>query len=453
VTDLSFSPRESTHDVQKPSQIGTAISTPGCACCSGTCGTLTEGWCATDMAIDLRKFVNPKFTNTADLGLLRRLLERHQNDLGSFDMAVFDGDAGKTRNAIREFFAGPEDGYPEGLIVDLHQIAEVGDANGLQLIIEQAKRHNVMLLPANEDGGFADAKQDPKHVALRMFLDYPDVFNGAVAVLAYRTMSSLIELAGEDEGIEADTDEVARSAFERQAAGIFEANLRGRYCRAQCYEDGGEINVVVTHGALFRTTDTVDRGKECVIGFRELEHAVLCYSPTSGRLKIGAVAKAHRQDIAEAFAAEMLKRPGFFSAPGAQNLYTLAPVERAGFRFAFQHDFDPTIRRVQITEVQADRTGIDRKSGEIRTFWSIVARDGRDNALARLGGITQGIGFTSGDWRLNHVVIRVHFDVGATKPAILTVKIKPPAAPIFKRQRFEGRIMTLLRHNGIAHDQ
>jgi len=405
------------------------------------------------MAKNLKKFVNPTFTRTVDLGLLHRLMQRHSEALDGFDMAVFEGPPDKTRQAVQEFFAGPEDGYPEGLVIDLHQIAELGDTNGLQFIIEQAKHFGVSLLPADDEGASNEAEQDPKHVALRVFLDHRNVFDAAVATLAYRTVSSFAELAGEEEGIAADDGAASRAAFAAKAAEIFEANLRGRYCRVQCYDDDDELNVVVTHGAVFRTTDTLEDGEERVRSFRELEHAILRYTQATGRLNLAGIAKAQRHDVAEAFAADMLKRPGFFSAPDAQNLYTLEPVERAGFRFAFHHGFDPKIRKVQIVEVQANRLGVDPRSGELQTFWSVIARDGRDNALARLGEIAPDIDLSSGHWRLNHIVMRIHFDVGGARPVKLTVKLKPPGAPVFKRQRFEGQVMTLLRRNGISHDR
>ena len=46
------------------------------------------------------------------------------------------------------------------------------------------------------------------------------------------------------------------------------------------------------------------------------------------------------------------------------------------------------------------------------------------------------------EWRLNHLALRVHFDVGEARPVTVMVKIKPPGTAMFKRHRFEGRIMT-----------
>ena len=54
------------------------------------------------------------------------------------------------------------------------------------------------------DGDDADeAKQDPKHVALRLFLDHPGVFDAAADMLSYTTLSSFSEFAGIEEGVDA----------------------------------------------------------------------------------------------------------------------------------------------------------------------------------------------------------------------------------------------------------
>jgi len=404
------------------------------------------------MAKDLKKFVNPRFLKTIDLGLMRRLLARHRDDLQGLDPGLLDDESDLTRHVLQGYFAGPEDNYPDGLVADLHRIAELGNNNGLQLLLEQSRRLRVSIEAENDDGDASETKQDPKHVALRLFLDHPAVFDAAADMLSYTTLSSVSEFGGIEEGVEAQIDDETRAVFQLEAERIFEADLRGRYCRIGWYDDDDEVNVVVTHGAHLKTTEVIEAGTDRVISFREAEHAVLSYSQITGKLKVGGIAKARRSAFAEIFASAMLKRPGFFAAPDAQNLYTLAPVERSGFGFTFQHAFDPGIRRVQIIEVQADRLGTDPRSGETRTFWSHVTRDARDNALARLGEGTRGIVFGP-DWRLNHMVIRVHIDAGDPKPARVTIKLKPPSTATFKRHRFEARIMTLLRRNGLLYDR
>lgn len=148
----------------------------------------------------------------------------------------------------------------------------------------------------------------------------------------------------------------------------------------------------------------------------------------------------------------MLERPKFFAAPDAQELYTLKPVEAAGFGFTFDHAFDPTIRRVQIVEAQADRITIDSRSGEERRSWSLTMRD-NSNALFRLGSEARRIIFSQDGHRLDHIVFRVQIEPEGERPARLTVKLKPPGSAMFKRERFEGQIMTLLRRNGLCRER
>lgn len=405
------------------------------------------------MAKNLKKFVNPKFTRTVDLGLLSRLFERHRDALRGFDLGVFSQEAadGDARRAVQDFFAGPEENYPEGLVADLHRIAELGNAAGLEVILQQAARLGVRL-SANAEENEHETQQEPKQIALRVFLDHPDVFDAASDMMALMARTSLAEFIGRDEGVDAVMDERTKAEFEAATASMFEQDMRSKYCRVGWYDDSDELVLVIAHGSPITTTPIVQRDEERVISFRAAEHAVLSYNSTTGLLKIGGVAKARRADLAELFADKILGKPEFFAGDDAQNLYTLDPVQRAGFGFAFNHDFDPGIQRVQITEVQVDRVGADPKTGETRTFYSYVARDGRDNALARLGEMMRGARLGS-DWRLNHIVIRFHFATGGKSAKKVTVKLKPPAHAMFKRQQFEGRIMTLLRRNGLLNDR
>ena len=405
------------------------------------------------MAKDLKKFVNPRFLKTIDLALMRRLLERHRDALKVLDLQILepDADANAARQAVQHFFAGPEENYPEGLVADLHRIKEVGNAAGLDIILQQAARNNVRLITGTEDEGH-EHHQEPKQVALRVFLDHPNVFDAASDIMALMARTSLAEFIGRDEGIEAVMNEHTKAGFETAAAMMFERDMRSKYCRVGWYDDADEVVLVIAHGSPITTTSIVQSDEERVISFRAAEHAVLSYSATSGLLKIGGIAKARRVDLAELFAGKILGKPGFFADDDAQNIYTLEPIQRVGFGFTFNHAFDPGIQSVQITEVQVDRVGADPKTGNTRTLYSYVARDGRDNALARLGEMMNGARLGS-DWRLNHIVIRVYLAIAGARSKKVTVKLKPPAHAMFKRQQFEGRIMTLLRRNGLLHDR
>ena len=240
---------------------------------------------------------------------------------------------------MQAFFAGPEECYPEGLIADLHRIAELGDAAGLRLILHEARRAGLSA-SAGARARRGERRQDPKHVALRTFLDHPAVFDAASDMLALAARSSLAEYAGLEEGIEAELGPESRDGFAAEVAGMLEADLCGSYCRLGWYADADEVNLVISHGSIVKTTPIVTHGEERVVSYRDAEQAVLSYSAATGRLKMGDVPKYRRADVAELFATRMLGRPGFFAAEGAQDLYTLAPIERTGPGFRFHHGFD-----------------------------------------------------------------------------------------------------------------
>jgi catechol 2,3-dioxygenase-like lactoylglutathione lyase family enzyme len=140
------------------------------------------------MAKNLRKFVNPKFI-TVDPRLLARLLERHQNVMVGFDFAALHGDPDVARAKLHDYFMRAEEHHAHGLVADLHRIAELADADGLRLILDQAARLGVEIKPERDlDDG--ERKQDPKHVALRVYLDHPRVFDAASDMLVMSIASA-----------------------------------------------------------------------------------------------------------------------------------------------------------------------------------------------------------------------------------------------------------------------
>jgi hypothetical protein len=56
-------------------------------------------------------------------------------------------------------------------------------------------------------------------------------------------------------------------------------------------------------------------------------------------------------------------------------------------------------------------------------------------------------------YRISHIVIALGFDIGASRLARLTVKLKPPGSAVFRRQRFEGRVLDLLRLKGLCRER
>ncbi|NKC31605.1 hypothetical protein [Falsiroseomonas selenitidurans] len=404
------------------------------------------------MARDLKKFVNPKFLKTVNLGLFRRLFERQPAASRGFDLAAFDGDEAEVRDRLKVFFEGTEDELPRGIVADLHHIAELGTENGMHLLQERATARDINIAaPLDPDGN--PIPLDPKHFALLAFLDHRPVFDAASDMLARQARSSLAEYVGLDEGIEPRLDDDSRAAFEAAAAEMFQRDHRGAFCRVGWYEDGDQTVLVVTHGAPVAVVPVINGDQEDVISYRSVEYAVLAYNVGTGRMGVGGVRKALRAELAEFFAVHMLRRPGFFAGEDCQDLYTLDRIENVGFGFRVNHAFDAGIQQVDIVEVQIDRIGTDPRSGEVAVEAQNVTRDFRGNALTRLNEFGDRISFSTGRYRIGHIIIRIHFGDGRSRASRVTVKIKPPSLAVFKRQRFEARVMELLRRNGFCRER
>lgn len=400
------------------------------------------------MANNLRKFVNPSFLRTCDLGLMRRLMSRHKRALKGFELARLGGDTDLAREALYEFFAGPESGYPDGLVADLHRIAALGTAAGMRVILDRAESEGIRLVDRSD--GKEAQQADAKYIALKCFLDAHEVFNTASDLMLLETRVALDEFLGVNTDVPAKLDARTKSAFERAAREYFASKVMGSYCRVGWYHDGNEIKIVVVHGTEVRTEWVVDKKREKVISFRPLGTSVLSYDPVGGHLKVGGLAKAHRPGIAALFATHMLGRPDQFSGESCCDLYTLAPVEERGFSFAFDHRYDLTIAQVRIMEAQANRkVPHPGKARPPQTEWSVTIND-RSNALVRMGQVAPTVTFGPGGYRLGHLKFQVKFTAEANRQPSVMVSIEPPRYARFRREVHEAQIMELLRRNGLC---
>ena len=96
----------------------------------------------------------------------------------------------------------------------------------MHLLREAASGLGRELVPVPEREGGADHLH-PKHVALRTFLDLPDVFDRASDGLVMESGACLSEFAGHEEGVEPELSAGTKAEFERQACAMFQADLQG----------------------------------------------------------------------------------------------------------------------------------------------------------------------------------------------------------------------------------
>jgi hypothetical protein len=403
------------------------------------------------MAGNLKKFVNPRFIKTIDLTLMKALLARHAGKFTGFSVDLLDQEEDIARDALHHLLTGAEDTYPEGLRADLHRIAELGDARGLEVIQTQADRQGIDLFPDMKTGDHdaPNKAHDPKHIAVRVFLEHPSLFEAAADHMALLAPDRLDEFAGRERGVAVDLTQVKVEAFRIAVAELFRKAFLGDYSRIGDYADADEINLVVGHGSMVSTMPVVEGQQERVISVRQISHAVLRYSENTGMLRLARIRKAHQPEIAELFAAIILERPGFFDGDDAQDLYTLRPVELAGPHFAFDHAYDQMIDRVLIIEAAADLM-VPGKKGYPRVARTLRSRDLGGEALRHFGGTPVSF---AGSWRLGEIVFRILFKGDGKRQPQVTVKLRPPGVVQFRRTQHEARVMTLIERNGLTNDR
>ncbi len=401
------------------------------------------------MGADIKRFVNPKFLKSIDLGLMRELFDRHSVD--GEEPVAFDGEAAAVRSALTAYFAEPITRWSEGLVADLHRLAELGTGEGMQLILNEARRQGVVLYPEPDDAGdSAPAKHEAKHVALHTYLHHHRVFEAAADFQALRAPSAMAEFRGPDRDVGADLTEGSKERFKVAMVALFAQDLQGEYCRLGPYEEDGEINLVVSHGAPVTTTPVVAGDREEIITLRAVKYAVLRYAPAEGLLRIGGVPKAQQAHVAALFAEHVLARPGFFAGKDARDLYTLAPITEVGPDFAFDHDFDDRILEVRIVAAAADLFEWDEDEGKWRFVRSWESKTPSGAALRHFRGTE--VRFGRG-WRLGEITFRVLFKSDAKRPAQVTVRLKPPGTLAFRRTRYEKAIHALVARNRLEKDR
>jgi hypothetical protein len=129
------------------------------------------------------------------------------------------------------------------LVADLHRIAELASEQGLRIIQERARALGTVIVPTSEaQADQIEKRLDTHHLAMRTFLDHPEIFEAASDLLALDTSISLAEFSGMAEGVEASLTDEARAAFETEARALFSADLKGRHCRTGWYGDGDEFS-------------------------------------------------------------------------------------------------------------------------------------------------------------------------------------------------------------------
>lgn len=395
---------------------------------------------------DYAKFANQRFLKTVNWEVLGRLLAKHAEQLPKRDLTLLATNAAEGRRKVAEFLLGPREDYPESLVHDLHRIVRLDSRQGMQLILDEAERQKVVIMAPGER-----ATVTPRDIALIAFVDHPEVFAEAEHTAVFVPPPSVSEFNAREEGVTPEVTTDTLEALRLAVADLFAADLRGKYCRVRPYEDEGELCIAIRHGAPPVSTEVIKGEKDSVIGFQEIDTAVISYAELTGRLTVWGCIKKRRADLAEAFAHHILGRPGLFKAADAQRLYTLEPLERSAASFAFRKGDDEEIDRILIVEAQANRVTTNLKTGREKTLFSLTSRDPSGNALNLLHQSRTDIVYGDNAWRLGHITARVVLKTQGGRAPTITVKIKPDDSLSFQRSRHKKRVMALLAVNNLVH--
>ena len=401
------------------------------------------------MARSIKKFVNERFFQTVDLGLLDRLLESY-GDLLPFRLSGLPKDEEPRRKVLYERFLEIDETFPPQLLDVLHCIVQLSDLRGLQLLRERADLAEVPLVPVEETEGESDGRHlHPQHVALRAYLEHREIFDKAIVALAFFQASSPMEFNGACGGIELRHDDpVACEAFRDAVSAYFRERYLGRHCRVLWYPEDDEVNILIRHGRNMVVLLVEEHGDEQVASIREVRQDTIRYRPATGRLKVSAEQPIERKHLSRLFAEHLLGEPNFFDWSDSQNLYTLQPVRNQGIHFELKTDWDEDLKRVRIAEIQ-----VMEEEGEVpgtgrrrRSPWVLTVRDPR-NAIQQLKRLLPWINFeTIG---INYLKLEFKFWLHG-KDRYIMVKIKPKDVVSFRQHVYEDRIMEHLRRNGLC---
>ena len=156
---------------------------------------------------------------------MRDLFARH---FGNDQMPVaFDGKPTEIRAALTQYFEAPVTQWSKEVIAVLHRVADLGTRDGLQIILNEARRQGVHLYPelAAEDGDGLPAKHEPKHVALHTWLHHHRVFEAAADFQALRAPTAMAEFRGPERDVGADLTEESRAAFKTAIVDLLTQDL------------------------------------------------------------------------------------------------------------------------------------------------------------------------------------------------------------------------------------
>jgi len=200
--------------------------------------------------------------------------------------------------------------------VIIEDFRRINNACYRDLPIMAAQRLGVPLYP----------KEKTQTVALRLFLDFPRVFDFAWALYCYSaSYADISQHWLQQNNTRIDSKTIADFRSELQS--FFAEHARGKECRVQVYDEPGELVILVQHGSHPRTIPCW-RGAEITWNyFHPVSEGVLIYDKARAVLSVKVPARGDRERYVRSFSSLVLGDPTLADDPKRDLIYTLRPLQ------------------------------------------------------------------------------------------------------------------------------
>jgi len=272
--------------------------------------------------------------------------------------------------------------------------------------------------------------ETPEALALRLFLDYPQAFQSAIAFYSVKKSSKTVSWHRMP-CPEFHFDEAKRVAFEISLREYFDSASKGKNCQVYYYADEFQPMIVVHRGSYYKTISYWLKDKLESNPIRPAYQDILLYDRKNGRLCIQTHTAGDMDKFIDLFA-EAIGNPELAKSPDRDNLYTLEPIEKKTFNW----DGNEFISAIIPLEAKLKLAG---PSEAVMTIRSKNLMQTLDNELGKpaLSAV-----------KLIHIKLRFILDIDGKKEKV-TFLIRPPFTTDLIKKKHEKIISEYLLENGI----
>ena len=227
---------------------------------------------------------------------------------------------------LARLFMMPDAKTPKDLIDALYFVDEMATTDGMDALIDEAKKRGLKLA-----GG---SNHSPADIAVQIWLLDKDILERKHAeyfasefLAKVRSFESFQSERSQVPKYKRPTDKKL-SEMAEDLDDWFEEKKRGRGCRVLVFEKEDGIWFLVRHGEPFKREESIEGVKTSSVCYRPLKYDVLVYSPQIGELRINARSKGEKKLYRSTFGKHLFGDEDDVSRNGKVHARTAARVGR-----------------------------------------------------------------------------------------------------------------------------